>query len=188
MSLRLRLVRGEEVLLEVPLSPEEWSEEELVQELFKAGRDAYRFRNFWMVFSNERRLRMMIHLLRDDDHVMHFKEFQEELGMNPKSIREHAMRLHRCGLLAFPRRGCYRLLHRAGLRFMVLNLAFRRIFRFLTEEYREEWEVGTRGSTTTHTAASSGTEVYGDIDSSPGRRGSRYWRGTGSPWRRSWRE
>jgi len=132
--MKLRLVKDEKMLLEVPLSLEGWAEEDLVQELLEARRDASRHRDMWGVLANERRARMMTHLLRDEDHAANFKEFQDELGMNPKSIREHAMTLHRCGLLDCPRRGYYQLIRRPGLRFMVLNLAFRKILRVLTEE------------------------------------------------------
>ena len=135
--MKLRLVKGEDVLLEVPLSLAAWRKEELIRELPKARRDARRLIDIWFVLRNESRIRMMMHLLRNENHVASFKEFQDELGMNPKCIREHAMILHRCGLLAFPKRGSYRLIRRAGLRFMVLNLAFRRILHFLMEEYSE---------------------------------------------------
>ena len=134
MAIKLRLVKEEKVLLEVPLSLDMWNEEDLVRELLEARRDASRHLDMWGVLANERRARMMTHLLRDEDNAASFKEFQDELGMNPKSIREHAMMLHRCGLLDCPRRGYYRLLRRPGLRFMVLNLAFRRVLRALMEE------------------------------------------------------
>ena len=137
MSLKLRLVKGEDMLLEVPLSLSDWRKEDLIRELPKARRDARRITDIWFILGNESRIRMMTHLLRNENQIASFKEFQEDLGMNPKSIREHAMMLHRCGLLAFPERGRYRLLRRAGLRFMVLNLAFRRILRYLMEEYSE---------------------------------------------------
>ena len=135
--MKLRLVKGEEVLVEVPLSLDNWRGDDLVRELLEARRDARRLRSFWGVMTNRRRTRMMTHLLRDENHTVSFKEFQDDLGMNPKSIREHAMKLHRCGLLAFPKRGRYRLDRREGLRFMVLNLAFRRILHYLMEEYSE---------------------------------------------------
>lgn len=134
MSIKLMLVKGEKVLLEVPLSPEKWEEEDLIREFIEAKGDARRHMDMWGVLANERRAQMITHLLRDEDNTANFKEFQDELGMNPKSIREHAMTLHRCGLVEFPSRGYYRLLRRPGLSFMVLNLAFRRVLRALMEE------------------------------------------------------
>lgn len=140
MSLKLRLVKDEKVLLEVPLSPAEWSKEDLVRELSESRRESYN-RDIWEVLSNERRAHMMMHLMNHSDHTASFKEFQEELGMNPKSIREHAMVLRRCGLLSYPRRGSYRLQQKAGLRFMVLNIALRRVLRYMMEDLKEETEV-----------------------------------------------
>jgi DNA-binding transcriptional ArsR family regulator len=140
MSVKLRLVEDEQVLLEVSLSPDEWSKEDLMHELTESRRENYH-RDIWGVLANERRTHMMMHLMNDTDHTASFKEFQDELGMNPKSIREHAMVLRRCGLLSYPRRGSYRLQHRAGLRFMVLNVALRRVLRYMMESYSEKAEV-----------------------------------------------
>ena len=134
MSYKLRLVKGEDVLVEVPLSLDYWSDEEIIQELRKSRIDSQRFGDLWGILANRRRVRMITHLLHEQNHTASFKDLQDYLNLNPKSIREHAMRLHKSGLLSFPRRGRYHLKIGNSLRLIILNLAFRRILHHFSEE------------------------------------------------------
>jgi Mn-dependent DtxR family transcriptional regulator len=86
------------------------------------------------VFSNRNRMRMITRLLRDKDHTMRFKDFIEKLGMNPKTIREHACKLREAGFLEFPDRGRYRLSEFGCYSALMTGLAFRRMLSVLREE------------------------------------------------------
>lgn len=134
MALRLRLVKGRRVLCEVPLSPREWSKDELAEELDRVEREFEDFHRVFEAMSNVNRVRMVRCLLEDDDFTVSFKEFMDDLGMNPKVIREHAMKLHQTGFLESPDRGKYRLSELGRFSCMMTALAFRRILNILREE------------------------------------------------------
>ncbi|MFQ6077056.1 MAG: hypothetical protein ACE5Z5_13160 [Candidatus Bathyarchaeia archaeon] len=134
MALKLRLVKGRRVLCEIPLSPREWSKDELTEELDRTEREFEDFHKLLEAMTNVNRVRMVRCLLEDDDFTMSFKEFMNGLGMNPKVIREHAMKLHRAGFLESPDRGKYRLSELGRFSCMMTGLAFRRILHILKEE------------------------------------------------------
>jgi DNA-binding transcriptional ArsR family regulator len=134
MSLRLLLMRDSEVLCEVPLTPSHCSKDELEAEL-----DDFRRRLFktYSIMLNENRVRMLRSLMEEEDSTLNFKELMEDLKMNPKIIREHAMRLSDAGFLETPARGRYHLSNAGRVLFMVAGPALLRIFDTIIEELSE---------------------------------------------------
>ena len=134
MGLKLLLVRNGDVLEEIPLSPKEWSREEWVREAGRLEEGLVEMRRFFELYTNENRLRMMRQLLQEDDFMMSFTEFVKGLHMNPKTAREHAMRLMEAGFLECPERGRYRLSLLAQRGGFTAGLALRRIISILRSE------------------------------------------------------
>ncbi|MFQ5871058.1 MAG: hypothetical protein ACE5IB_02710 [Candidatus Geothermarchaeales archaeon] len=134
MGLKLLLVRNGDVLEEIPLSPQEWRREERGREAERAGEVLTEMRRLFEVYTNENRLRMMRRLLQEDDFMMSFTEFVKGLHMNPKTAREHAMRLMEAGFLECPERGRYRLSPLAQRGGLTVGLALRRILMILRAE------------------------------------------------------
>ncbi len=134
MGLTLLLERDGEILLEVPLSPEDWQKKELKREVSQLLREVETCVKFHEAFTNENRVRMLKSLLEDDDYTIKFKDFRESLGLNPKLIRENALKLRDLGLLEYPRRGEYRLSKRGRICFMMTGVAMRRMLMTMEEE------------------------------------------------------
>jgi len=135
MGLKLLLEKDGKILLEVPLSPDDWHKKELKREVAHFQREVEDCMKFYEAFTNENRVRMLQRLLEDEDYSLKFNEFKEDLGLNPKIIREHAIKLRDIGFLESPRRGEYRLSKKGLICFMMNGLAMRRMLRMVTEEY-----------------------------------------------------
>jgi hypothetical protein len=135
MSLRLLLARDNEILCEIPLSPSDWRKDELEDELDVFRRGIERLFRTYSALLNENRIRMLRTLIEDQDSTLRFKDFMDMLNLNPKIIREHAMRLSEAGFLESPSRGKYHLSPTGRLLFMAAGPAFLRIFNALVEEF-----------------------------------------------------
>ncbi len=135
MGLRMLLVEDGKILCEVPLSPKDWLKEDLEKEYERLEEDLREISRVFEVFTNVSRVRMMRSLMEDEDFMLSFKDFMEELDMNPKSVREHAARLFEAGFLERPSRGKYRLSELGRLGFMMGGLAMKRMLRALEDEW-----------------------------------------------------
>jgi DNA-binding HxlR family transcriptional regulator len=137
MGLKLIIEDEGKVILEVPLSPDDWHRRELVREVDQLRRDARRNVKFYEAFTNANRVRMLHSLLECENHTLTFKEFMTDLGLNPKTIRENAVKLQNIGFIESPSRGEYRLSKRGQLCFMMTVIAMRRMLQTIREEYSE---------------------------------------------------
>jgi len=137
MGLKLIIEDEGKVILEVPLSPDDWHRRELVREVDQLRRDARRNVKFYEAFSNDNRVRMLHSLLECENHTLTFKEFMTDLGLNPKTIRENAVKLQNIGFIESPSRGEYRLSKRGQLCFMMTVIAMRRMLQTIREDYSE---------------------------------------------------
>ena len=70
--LKLLLVRDNQVLFEIPLSPADWPKDQLTGELEAFEADFQRFSKIFSALSHETRLRMMKRLMEEDDFTMDF--------------------------------------------------------------------------------------------------------------------
>lgn len=138
-SLGLKLIIEDEgkIILEIPLSPDDWHRRELIREVDQLRRDARRNVKFYEAFTNANRVRMLHHLLERENHTLTFKEFMTDLDLNPKTIRENAVKLQNIGFIESPSRGEYRLSKRGQLCFMMTVIAMRRMLQTIREEYSE---------------------------------------------------
>ncbi|MCW4038232.1 MAG: hypothetical protein NWF13_05795, partial [Candidatus Bathyarchaeota archaeon] len=102
MGLKLIIEDEGKVILEVPLSPDDWHRRELMREVDQLRRDARRNVKFYEAFTNANRVRMLHCLLERENHTLTFKEFMTDLGLNPKIIRENAVKLQNIGFIESP--------------------------------------------------------------------------------------
>jgi hypothetical protein len=137
MGLKLIIEDDGKVLLEIPLSPDDWQRRELMREVDQLRRDVRRNVQFYEAFTNANRIRMLHRLLERENHTLKFKEFMTDLGLNPKIIRENAVKLQNIGFVDSPRRGEYRLSKRGQLCFMMTVVAMRRTLQVIREEHPE---------------------------------------------------
>jgi len=133
MKLKLQLVRDDEIVFEIPLSPMDWEKEKLESE-FKATEDDYeRFSKIFDALSHETRFRMMTCLLEEEDRTMSFADFMRDLDLNPKTVWENAKKLAEGGLLEKTGRGKYSCSEFGQNAFMMMSLALRRLLESLEE-------------------------------------------------------
>ena len=133
MSLKLQLVRHGKVILEVPLSPLDWTKEELATEFEAFEEDFQRFSNMFEALSNETRLKMMRKLVEEEDRTMNFADFMRDLDLNPKTVWENSKKLREGGFLKKTGRGTYRCSDFGQSAFLTLSLALRRLVESLDE-------------------------------------------------------
>jgi DNA-binding transcriptional ArsR family regulator len=133
MSLKLQLVRDGKVILEVPLSPLDWTKEQLTTEFEAFEEDFERFSNMFEALSNETRLKMMRKLVEEEDRTMNFVDFMRDLDLNPKTVWENSKKLREGGFLKKTGRGTYRCSEFGQSAFLTLSLALRRLVESLDE-------------------------------------------------------
>ena len=133
MSLKLQLVRGGKIILEVPLSPLDWSKEQLETEFEAFEDDFQRFSNMFEALSNQTRLKMMRKLVEEEDRTMNFADFMRDLNLNPKTVWENSKKLSEGGFLKKTGRGTYHCSEFGQSAFLTLSLALRRLIESLEE-------------------------------------------------------
>jgi len=133
MKLKLQLVRNGEIIFEMPLSPMDWSREELDNELDAFEDNFQRFSNIFTALSSETRLMMMKRLMKEKNRTMHFADFMRDLDLNPKLVWENTRKLRVCGLLEKVGRGSYRCSEFGESGFIMMSLALRRLIEALEE-------------------------------------------------------
>jgi len=133
MKLRLLLKKDGEVLFEIPLSMEEWTKQRLETELTFSKNELEKFSKLFDALSHATRLKMMTHLLEDDDLTLGFGEFMRDLGLNPKTVWESTRKLQEGGLLVRSEDGRYRASEPGAAEFLLLSLALRRLSKAVEE-------------------------------------------------------
>jgi DNA-binding transcriptional ArsR family regulator len=132
-GLRLLLAKDNNVLLEMPLSTRGWSRNRLEDELESFEEQFNGFSKLFDALSHETRLRMMKHLLEDEDQTMTFAEFMRDLSLNPKTVWENARKLTEGGFIKKTGRGEYRFSEFGETGFMMIGLALRHLIGALEE-------------------------------------------------------
>ena len=133
MTIKIQLVEDGKVILEVPLSPSDWSKDDLEDELKSAEGSFQRFSKIFDALSHETRLRMMKRLIEEEDRTMNFADFMRDLELNPKLVWENARKLSEGGFLEKTGRGTYRCSEFGETGFMMMSLALRRLIEALKE-------------------------------------------------------
>ena len=132
MGLRLTLHDGNRVLLDLPLSHEEWDQETrnlIVRELEDMEPNLDSICEVCDFFSNKRRLQMVSHMVREGDTSSTFTDLLR-VAVNPKYVSDLVNRAPRKGLVVKDERG-YRV-SPAGLgSFLLLSLGTRKLLEEL---------------------------------------------------------
>ncbi len=132
MGLRLTLHNGSKILLDLPLSYDEWEPEtrELVsRELDDIESDLDSICEICDFFSNRRRLQMVSHMVREGEAPASFTDLLR-VAVNPKYVSDLVNRAPGKGLVVKDRRG-YRM-SPAGLgSFLLLSLGTKKLLEGL---------------------------------------------------------
>jgi Fic family protein len=134
MTLRLQIVRGDEIIFNLPLSPTDWSANALEEELETFGDDFHQLSKIFTALSNETRLLMMKHLIEQHRGTINFSDFMKELSLNPKLVWENTKKLKAGGLLTKIGRGQYRCSSFGESSFLMMSLGLRHLIHFLELE------------------------------------------------------
>jgi DNA-binding transcriptional ArsR family regulator len=133
MTLKLQLVEDGKVIFQIPLSPIDWSREELDNELDAFEANFQRYSKLFSALSNETRLRMMKRLIERKKRTVTFTDFMQDLDLNPKLVWENTRKLREGGLLVKIGRNGFRCSEFGETSFMMMSLAFRRLVKALEE-------------------------------------------------------
>ena len=133
MTLKLQLLRDGKIILEMPLSPMDWSKDQLETEFKAFENDLERFSSMFGALSNQTRLKMMRRLVEEEDSTMNFADFMKDLDLNPKTVWENSKKLSDGGFLTKTGRGTYTCSQFGQTTFLTLSLALRRLLDFLEE-------------------------------------------------------
>jgi DNA-binding transcriptional ArsR family regulator len=133
MTLKLQLVRDGKIILEMPLSPMDWSKNQLETEFKAFENDLERFSSMFGALSNQTRLKMMRRLVEEEDNTMNFADFMKDLDLNPKTVWENSKKLSDGGFLTKTGRGTYRCSEFGQTTFLTLSLALRRLLKSIEE-------------------------------------------------------
>ena len=133
MKLKLQLVRDGEIIFEMPLSPEDWPRDELVNDLNAFEADFQRFSQIFTALSNETRFMMMKQFIEKRSNMITFSDFMRDLDLNPKLVWENTKKLRAGGFIEKVGRGKYRCSKFGESGFMMMSLALKRLLGVLEE-------------------------------------------------------
>ncbi len=139
-NMRLMLSKDGSVVFEIPLSREAWPKEFLDDEMRTIEEDFQRFSKLFDALSHKNRLRMMKHMLEEENVTVRFAEFIRDLDLNPKLVWENTRKLRESGLIEKSDNGKYRCSPFGEASFTVLNLVLKRL-----EEMFESAKGGENG-------------------------------------------
>ena len=134
MTLKLQLVRDGKIVLEVPLSPMDWTKDQLDIEFEAFEDDFQKFSSMFDALSNQTRMKMMRRLVEEEDSTMNFAGFMKDLDLNPKTVWENSKKLSDGGFLTKTGRGTYTCSERGQTTFLTLSLVLRRLLESLDED------------------------------------------------------
>ena len=126
-------MRGDKVILEVPLSTQDWPKEQLETEFEAFEEDFQRFSKMFEALFNLTRIKMMRKLVGKEDRTMNFADFIHDLDLNPKTVWENSRKLRDGGFLKKTSRGTYHCSELGQSAFLTLSLVLRRIFESIEE-------------------------------------------------------
>ena len=132
-SLKLKLLRGDKVIVEVPLSILDWPKEQLETEFKAFEEDFKRFSCMFDALSNMTRIKMMRKLIAEENRTITFAGFMHDLDLNPKTVWENSRKLRDGGFLKKTSRGTYHCSELGQSAFLTLSLVLRRIFESIEE-------------------------------------------------------
>ncbi len=137
MKLELQLVQDGKILFKMPLSIEDWPKEELENEFQAAEGECTKFSKLFDALSHETRLRMMRHIMEDENRTLSFADFMHDLDLNPKTVWENSRKLEESGFLKKTGRGKYSCPDLGQTTFILMSFALRRFIESLErmEEY-----------------------------------------------------
>ena len=130
MSIRFTLHEGSKVLLDLPLSGEEWQPEvrELVlKELKNSEADLDSLSEICDFFSNKKRLQMVNHMIRDCENSATFTDLLK-VAVNPKYVSDLVNRAPKRELVIKHKKG-YSVSPIGVGSFLLLSIAIRKLLR-----------------------------------------------------------
>jgi DNA-binding transcriptional ArsR family regulator len=133
MKLKLQLIRNGEILFDIPLSPADWTREQLADELEAFEADCSRLSKVFQALSHETRLRMMKRLMEEEDRTINFADFMKDLDLNPKIVWENARKLREGGFVEKIERGRYRCSEAGESGFILISLVLRHLVEVLED-------------------------------------------------------
>jgi hypothetical protein len=131
--LKLKLVQGDKVILEMPLSTLDWPKEQLETEFKTFEEDFEKFSNIFGALSNITRIKMMRKILEKEDQTMNFAGFMQDLDLNPKTVWEHSKKLIDAKFLRKTSRGTFQCSECEQSAFLTLSLVLSKILDVLEE-------------------------------------------------------
>lgn len=133
MKLKWQLVRDGDVVFELPLSPEDWRNEEVQKEFRVVSEDFKKLSRIFDALSNETRLEMMRRMLEEESGLS-FADFMRDLNLNPKIVWENSKKLIDNGLVEKTGRGQYSCSEFGGRAFVLMSVTLRRLIDSLEED------------------------------------------------------
>ena len=130
MGLRFTLHDGKKVLLDLPLSQQDWGpavKELLMKELDESEADLDTLCDISDFFSNKRRVQMVSHILRECGNSASFTDLLK-VATNPKYVSDLVNRSPRKGLVTKDGKG-YSVSPAGVGSFLLLSLATRRVLK-----------------------------------------------------------
>jgi DNA-binding transcriptional ArsR family regulator len=127
MTIRLLLVKDDEVLMELPLSAGALSKDRLQQELDSFEEEFDRVTKLFDALSHTTRLRMVKRLFEEEDLTLGFTDFIKELGLNPKIVWQNTKKLCDGGLMEKDEDGRYSCSEAGRAQFLMLSLMLRQL-------------------------------------------------------------
>jgi predicted transcriptional regulator len=131
--LKLKLVKGDKVILEMPLSVLDWPKEQLETDLKAFEKDFEKFSNMFEALSNITRIKMLRKTLEKKDWTMNFAGYMHDLDLNPKTVWEHSKKLIDAGFLRKTSRGTFQCSECEQTTFLTLSLVLSQILDALEE-------------------------------------------------------
>jgi len=125
--LKLMLVEDDRILLEIPLSADDWNFEELNMELNRLDDELEKMSRLFDTYSNASRIKMIRAFFEASDRCKAFTELMHELNMNPKTVSEGTRKLQRVGIINKDERGRYKLTRMGEIQFMMTSILLRKI-------------------------------------------------------------
>ncbi|MEM3407444.1 MAG: hypothetical protein QXY18_03675 [Nitrososphaerota archaeon] len=138
MDLKLVLMHKDKILLEIPLSNEEWNKEKIEKEIENIMKEHEEIIKFFNIFSNKNRIKMFCKFLNDDDYCVNFAEFINEYRLNPKIVWDNMDRFLKIGFVKYEERGKYKLSEYGRMSFILTNIIYPRMLSILKEMCGEE--------------------------------------------------
>ena len=133
MKLKWQLVRDGDVVFELPLSPEDWRNEEVQKEFRIVSEDFKKLSRIFDALSNETRLEMMRRMLEEESGLS-FSDFVRDLNLNPKIVWENSKKLIDGGLVEKTGRGQYSCSEFGERAFVLMSVTLRRLIDSLEED------------------------------------------------------